>query len=101
MIPAVVRVPEVALGQHHPVRGLATQLRLFQRRLRAGERRARQRDNGVADREGARIGDADDVARIGLVHRFALTREQLARPRHAHRFAQPRVGDDHVLFKPP
>ena len=53
----------------------------------------------VADREGARIGQADDVARIGDVERFAVVGEELHRAREADFFAGARVAHRHVALE--
>ena len=64
--PAVVVAElELALGEDHPARGLAAELRLAERLLRAGQQRAGQRDGD--GRAGAEVpGAADDLARLAL-----------------------------------
>ncbi len=64
--PAVVGAElELALGQDHPARELAAQLRLPERLVRPGQERARKRDGDR--RAGAEVpGAADDLARLAL-----------------------------------
>ena len=64
--PAVVGAElELALGQDHPARELAAQLRLPERLVRPGQERARERDGDR--RPGAEVpGAADDLARLAL-----------------------------------
>ena len=53
----------------------------------------------VADREGAGVGQADDVAGVRRVERFALVGEQPHRARQPHVLAGARVADRHVALE--
>ena len=66
--PAVVGAElELALGEDHPARELAAELRLAERLLGPGQQRARQRDRDR--RAGAEVPRAaDDLARLALPH---------------------------------
>ena len=66
----------------------------------AAERHRPDAADGVADGEEARVGEADDVARIRLLDRLPALREQLVRPRQADLLAQARVEDLHVALEP-
>ncbi len=61
----VVAELELTLGQDHPARGLAAELRLAERLISAGQERAGQRHRDR--RAGTEVpGTADDLARLSL-----------------------------------
>ena len=55
--------------------------------------------NGISDREDPRIDDADNIARVGYIHRAAVLSDQTIGPREAHLLSCPVVSYNHVALK--
>src|SRR6185437_11027663 len=72
----------------------------FRREIRdAGEHHFARFRQRVADPQDTVVGNADDVAGPGLVHRLALLREEQDRIVHADRFPRTRLDELHAAPK--